>query len=215
MRLETNRDGSEKVWLTADEYELLCECAPEQARLAIRYGGDVGLRVSEIAAVTHAAHRESVVDVSAVPGSAAVEDGRVKVTWLAVHGKDTSGDRAEGKRRDALVPDDLATDARLYQLERGVDDDAPFFDVTPRTIRNWVGQAGATAASSTGNGDYEAISPHDLRRYYATQMLQIHGLNPEVVMEVGGWDSYSALRPYLQSPVEEVIAAEYAANGLL
>jgi len=217
MRLESNRDGSMKVWLTEPEYEVLVDSADEQAALAMAYGAEVGLRVSEIAAVTRGAHRETAVDVSAVPGAGVPDNatGTVKVTWLAVYGKDTSGERDGGKRRDALVPDSLATSARLYQLEAGINDDEPLFDVTPRTIRSWITDAGVTAATSTGNDDYRKVSPHDLRRYFATRMLQVHGLNPEVVMEVGGWDSYQALRPYLQSPVEEVIAAEYAANGLL
>lgn len=214
MRLESNRDGTEKVWLTEPEYETLLEHGDEQARLAMRYGGEVGLRVSEIAAVTRDAHRETAVDVASVPGAEAA-DGPVKVTWLAVYGKDTSGATEGGKRRDALVPDDLATASRLYQLERGLGDDAPLFDVTARTVRNWIGDAAMSAADATGVDDYHAVSSHDLRRYYATRMLQVHGVNPEVVMEVGGWDSYKALRPYLQSPVEEVIAAEYASHGLL
>lgn len=213
MRLESNRDGSEKVWLTEPEYETLLDHATDQTRLAIRYGGEVGLRVSEIAAVTPDAHTESAVNIGAVPGA---ESGResVKVTWLAVYGKDTSGETG-GKRRDALVPDDLATQSRLYQLEHNIDDDDPLFDVTRRTVRNWITDAAEVAAAETGVVDYRAVSSHDLRRYYATRMLQVHGLNPEVVMTVGGWQTYKALRPYLQSPVEEVIAAEYAAHDLL
>lgn len=214
MRLESNRDGTEKVWLTRPEYSTLLEHAPgAQTRLAIRYGGEVGLRVSEIASVTPGAHTESAVNIGSVPGA---ESGRetVKVTWLAVHGKDTSGD-TDGKRRDALVPDDLATQSRLYQLEHNIDDDEPLFDVTPRTVRNWITDAAAAAAAATGKEDFRSVSSHDLRRYCATRLLQVHGMNPEVVMTVGGWDSYQALRPYLQSPVEEVIAAEYAAHDLL
>jgi hypothetical protein len=45
--------------------------------------------------------------------------------------------------------------------------------------------------------------------------LQVAGMNPEVVKEVGGWSSYKAMKPYLQSPVQEVIAAEFAAAGML
>jgi hypothetical protein len=30
-------------------------------------------------------------------------------------------------------------------------------------------------------------------------------MNPRVVMEVGGWNSYEAIKPYLNTPTDEVV----------
>jgi len=217
MRLESNADGTRKVWLTQHEYhELLEHVTDDQVALCIRLGAEVGLRHAETAAVTPGDISESVVELddSAQRGGSQHQQHRVRCYWLAVWGKDTSGRTDDGKRRDAFVPDDVHDDLKMEILRRNLDDDE-LIPYTPRTIRQWISDTGDEMAEQTGNDDWSYLSSHDLRRYYATTLLQVHSMNYEVVKEVGGWDSYEALRPYMQSPVEEVIVAEFDAAGLL
>jgi integrase len=218
VRLESNRDGTAKVFLSQREYERLLEVvADDQTELVVRLGAEVGLRHAETAAVTYGDLSESAVNLSDVPTTDPTEHDqeRVMAHWLAVHGKDTSGDREDGKRRDALVKESIARDIEFEVHKRDLDPDDEVIPVTARTVRRWVSELGAIMSAETGNDDWLHLSTHDFRRYYATTMLQVYGMNPEVLMEVGGWDSYEALRPYLQSPVEEVIVAEFAGKGLL
>jgi len=37
-----------------------------------------------------------------------------------------------------------------------------------------------------------------------------NGVNPRVVMAVGGWSSFSAIEPYLNAPTEDVINDAFA-----
>jgi integrase len=218
VRLESNRDGTAKVFLSQREYDRLLEfVTDDQLSLVVRLGSEVGLRHAETAAVTHADLSESMVDLSDVPTTDSTDHDqeRVMAHWLSVYGKDTSGGREDGKRRDAFVKEAIARDVEFEVHKRDLDPDDEVIPVTARTIRRWVSDLGDRMAGETGNDDWSHLSTHDFRRYYATTMLQVHGMNPEVLMEVGGWDSYEALRPYLQSPVEEVIVAEFAGKGLL
>lgn len=214
MRVETNSNDTGQCWMTEREYDRLTELADEQTTLALRLGAECGLRHAESAAVTPGDITEAMVDLDddVLQQQSSRRDERVIVYWLEVHGKDTTGGT---KRRDAFVPEDVHRDLELAKHKRNLDPGQPFIDASPRTLRRWISSLGEDMADQTGNDDWRYFSSHDLRRYFATRCLQIKGMNPEVVMEVGGWSSYSALRPYLQSPIERVIAAEFAAADML
>jgi integrase len=64
--------------------------------------------------------------------------------------------------------------------------------------------ANATA-DETGEEDYRHVSSHDLRRRFAQRLLVDERMNPRVVMAVGGWDSFKAIKPYLNAPSERVV----------
>jgi len=69
-------------------------------------------------------------------------------------------------------------------------------------------------AEETGNDDWEKVSSHDLRRYFAQTLLVRRNMNPRVVMDVGGWGSFEALKPYLDAPTPEVVNAEFEKAGI-
>jgi hypothetical protein len=39
-------------------------------------------------------------------------------------------------------------------------------------------------------------------------------MNPRVVMEIGGWEAYAVLEPYLNKPSPGTIVAEFESTGL-
>jgi len=53
--------------------------------------------------------------------------------------------------------------------------------------------------------DCRYVSSHDLRRRFAQRLLVDEGMNPRVVMSVGGWSSFQAIEPYLNAPTPEVV----------
>ncbi len=57
--------------------------------------------------------------------------------------------------------------------------------------------------------DWRKASSHDLRRYYAQDLLVRERMNPRIVMQVGGWNSFSAIDPYLNTPTSEVVNAAF------
>lgn len=214
MRVERNEDGTYKCWMNDDEYEQLQRAATDYGdSLMIRLGAEVGLRSHEIANVRPDHLHRSAVRLDQVPQP-------VDATWLRVpRGKDTRG--AGGKARDAIVPDDVEREFLMFTSNQSLEGDDPLFPnnegqcVTERTIQRRIKAVAEAAAEDTGNVDFAKVSSHDLRRYYATKMLQDHGMNPEVVMDVGGWGSYEDLKPYLKKPTEDVVVEEFRRAGLV
>jgi integrase len=70
------------------------------------------------------------------------------------------------------------------------------------------------AADRTGDEDFRDVSSHDLRRRFAQRLLVDEGMNPRVVMAVGGWSSFSAIEPYLNEPSPDVVDEAFSAVEL-
>jgi len=62
--------------------------------------------------------------------------------------------------------------------------------------------------------DCRYVSSHDLRRRFAQRLLVDEGMNPRVVMSVGGWSSFQAIEPYLNEPSENIVNQAFDEAGL-
>jgi hypothetical protein len=86
---------------------------------------------------------------------------------------------------------------------------------TKRTIQNDIEKTRQNAARRTGNSDYEHVTPHDYRAFFATNMVLREGVDLEIVMELGGWEDRDTLDPYLEAAFGDIIADELAQAGVL
>jgi integrase len=202
MRVErTNNPQFHKCWLNSDEYDDLCRTTDSyRDELIMRLGGEVGLRSFEIPQITpEHPHREVIEDDS--------------YHFLRVpEGKDTTS--SGGKPRDAYLPRSVERDLHRYQRAEGINHDEPFIGVSPRHVQRIVKIVAERTAERTGNDDFQKVSSHDLRRYFAHTCLVEKRMNPRVVMEIGGWEDYAALEPYLNKPSPGTIVAEFESAGL-
>ena len=196
MRKETTDGDEVKVWLTDDEIEELRRAAGSRRDdLIIQLGAFVGLRAFEIPQV-----QPQHINRSGEDGS----HYRLRVP----KGKDTKN--GEGEPRDAYLPKDTERDLYQYARDNDLNDGEPYIDLAPVTVRRAVNNITAEAADRTGKDDFLDVSSHDLRRRFAQRLLVDEGMNPRVVMAVGGWSSFSAIEPYLNSPSEDVINEAFA-----
>ena len=194
MRKERTGSGF-KVWLTDDEIEQLRRAAGSRRDdLIIQLGAFVGLRAFEIPQVT--------------PGHVRRAGDGDHYRLRVPRGKDTK--TGEGAPRNAYLPADVERDLYQYQRDEGLDDDDPYVDLTAGGVRAVVRRTADAAAERTGDDDFQDVSSHDLRRRFAQRLLVDHGMNPRVVMEVGGWSSFGAIEPYLNAPTEEVVNDAFA-----
>jgi len=202
MRIDSTEGQNEyKCWLSPDEIETIEEHAKELSHrhyCITLLGSRVGLRAEEMT-------RIRPNDVKDQYGS----------YFLRVVGKDTTGRHGVGKERDAYLPESVERELLELQYSTDVDDDEPYYDVTPTRIRQMVQEVAEKTAEETENGDWEKISSHDLRRFFAQDCLVRKSMNPRVVMSVGGWESFEALKPYLNEPVPEQIVDEFEEVGLV
>jgi integrase len=189
MRKERTENGF-KVWLTDDEIEQLRRAAGSRRDdLIIQLGAFVGLRAFEIPQVAPK-HVKRAGDG---------DHYRLRVP----RGKDTK--TGEGAPRNAYLPADVERDLYQYQRDDQLDESDPYIDLTAGGVRAVVRRTADAAADRTGDDDFEDVSSHDLRRRFAQRLLVDEGMNPRVVMNVGGWSSFGAIEPYLNEPTEEVV----------
>jgi len=200
MKLEgTAKEDEYKVWMTDRELEELRRHAhSKRDDLILQLGGYVGLRAFEAPQICPDHIKRT-------------EDGdhyRVRIP----RGKDT--ENGTGKPRDAYLPRDVERDLHQFRRDRSIGRGEPFIDLTERSVRDVVKRTAERAADETGVSDYEHISSHDLRRRFAQRLLVDKGVNPRVVMDVGGWSSFAAIEPYLNAPTPEVVNEAFEKAGL-
>jgi len=191
MEIERNANHhSYKCWLTRDEYRQLRRAAPDHRdALVIRLGGEVGLRSFEIPQIQPQHVRRT-------------DDGdhyRLRVP----RGKDTSG--SGGKPRNAYLPAEVESDIHRYARTHDLGDSDVLVDLSPRSVQRVVSETAELVEQDTGNPDWGKVSAHDLRRYFAHQLLVENQMNPRVVMKVGGWENFQSIKPYLSKPSESTV----------
>lgn len=198
MRVErTQNHHSYKCWLTPEEYERLKrEADSYRDGLIIQLGGEVGLRSFEIPQIK--------------PSHVKREGGHARLR--VPEGKDTEG--GGGKPRDAYLPESVESDLLRYANVEGIEQDETLIDLSRRSVQRVVSRTAGRVADATGDEDWEKVSSHDLRRYYAQTLLVRERVNPRVVMQVGGWSSFSAIEPYLNAPTPEVVNSEFEKTGI-
>ena len=164
MRIDSTEGQNEyKCWLSPEEIETLEEHAKELSHrhyCIVLLGSRVSLRAEEMT-------RIRPNDVKDQYGS----------YFLRVVGKDTTGRHGAGKERDAYLPESVERELLELQYSTDVDDDAPYYDVTPTRIRQMVQEAAEKTAEETENADWEKISSHDLRRFFAQDCLVRKSMN--------------------------------------
>lgn len=152
-----------RIWLDLEEtYMLISAAEDREERLAFTLGVRSGLRVSEIVDVT----AQNVVSTSAGP--------RVRV-W------ESKG----SKYRETPTTERVLAHAETIQDIQG-----PEAELVPRTKR-WVQRhlddVADQLAEETGDDMWQEVSPHDLRRTWAT-LMSADIEDPLLIMDWGGWE---------------------------
>jgi len=198
MRLEATGGNSTKVWMTDEEIDDLRRSAGgRRDDIIIQLGAYVGLRAFEIPQI-QPRHIKQEGD-----------QYRLRVP----EGKDTAN--GEGKPRDAFLPGNVERDLRQFQTSENIAPRDPFIELTERGVRAAVKRTAEATAEKTGDDDFRHVSSHDLRRRFAQRLLVEKEVNPRVVMQVGGWDSFQAIEPYLNAPTPDVVNDAFEEAGLV
>lgn len=154
-----NPDYGYKIWLSQNETDqLIAEMLTDDQELAVLLGVRSGLRSDEIVRVT--------------PGDVRSTEAGYMLRVQGAKG---------GKLRQTPVPDMVAGMLRGRSPQ-----EQPVVDVTTRTLRNWVSDAGKRLAASTGEEMWGEVTPHDLRRTWATS-LDGSDVSMNIVCDWGGW----------------------------
>lgn len=174
MYVENHPENGKACWMTRDELELLfSKRRSTRQLLAFELMANCGLRSREATDVCPQ-------DVQPTPQG---------VYFVSI--RSGKGD----KYRQTPMPLTTATRVETYADAAGLLDDDPVLDTTTRSIRRWVDRAGKECYAETGDPDWTYVSPHDLRRSWGQNMRE-NGVEPGLLMEYGGWDSWDYFREH-------------------
>lgn len=202
MRLK-QLENQWRVWMHPKEYQQLRSCAESRrAHIAIRLGGECGLRVSETATLQPRQLRPVEIDV--------VDDAYMLEVW----GKETTGTHEEGKFRETFVPKELYQEICIHAAEEGIEVDEPLIPVTKRTTQEYIKRAAETCAERYDNHHFSKVSSHDLRAFWASDLLIRKEVDENVVMALGGWKERKNLEVYLNAAFDDIIMREMVKAGL-
>jgi len=192
-------------FLAPHEYETYLEHCSRRLYLASRIIGETSPRRGIVVELT--------LNDFFVPDDPDVELAFVKLRET----KDTTeGENAlGGKTRISWVPWDLYEEVQQYCEDEGKEDDEPIFDIGGKRLKEVIVEAAKATAVATGNQDYKHIRPHDLRAYYATNIVQRPNVDIETVMAMGGWGSRKAIDPYLAKPLPRELQDDLTSAGVV
>jgi integrase len=172
LRQFEKRDDSKAVWLTDPELTRLIDQVDEDVqRFALGLMGRSGLRVGEAVQV----RADDLVETEA---------GKMCRIW---EGK---GD----KYRETPVTEET------YWIGQALDRGAGTSIIrhTRRTVQRWVEDAAGQMFLQDEDVGWTYVSAHDLRRSWATMLIQGE-VEPLLVMTWGGWSSYETFRDHYMS----------------
>jgi len=186
-----------KLWLTRGEYQDLrrkmLQMYGTEGELIAEYGGTLMMRSQSYPRVCYGdVHR--------------TDTGKHKIK---VKEKNPEGNGL--KTRFMFLDEKVEEKLFKHYTDNDLAQSEPLVDKSNRTCRRWIKNAGEELAREEGRPDeWQHLSSHDLRRHAAHYYLVEQRLNPRAVMRCGGWESFSAIKPYLNQPSESVIEEEFS-----
>jgi integrase len=183
MNLEQTEKGNWRCWLTDSEQQDLLNVYDDESdvvkRIALRLMVECGLRSDEVPRVK-SEHIEP---------SEKADFKRLKVYI------------AKNDYRETIIPDDLAEQIKTVASFT----DGAVVQNSKRTVRYWVMKAAEELADPENeNDDWYKVSAHDLRRTWATNLVQ-SGVPADLVMDWGGWEDHSTFRDHYWQEDDETI----------
>jgi len=109
--------------------------------------------------------------------------------------------------REAPISREMVQQMRMLKNATSTRKNRPLIDASKRSIRRWMSKAGDELTQATGDEDWQHVSPHDLRRTWATTTyyaLDTH-YAVDIIMRWGGWkDRDTFTNNYLGRETDEL-----------
>lgn len=119
-------------------------------------------------------------------------------------------EKSKSGYREAPISRETKRDLYALASVPGTHQDEELLDVTTRTLQNWVREAGQNLALEESENDWTHVTPHDLRRSWATTTYYSLYQSPaakDIVMRWGGWDDEDTFEEnYLGRPPDDLAA---------
>lgn len=186
-----------RCWLSDREQKQLLDHHTEKPKRQLAMRAMLhGLRSDELSWVRTESIRELQCDLEAY--KLKVEDGKTGYRQVPISRK-------------------MVEQMRMLKNATGTRKTETLIDKAKRTVRSWVSNAGEELAELTEDDDWLHVSPHDLRRTWATSTyysLDSH-YAVDVIMRWGGWKSRETfVSNYLGRETDELAAEMMEVSNL-
>jgi hypothetical protein len=199
--MKTYRINDEfRCFLTVEEFNKFCEKAKN------KYGENeywvlIGIKLLALSVRIGTLERIYTSDF---------REGERGVKLLRVWEKNSRDDGGERRPRDIWIPNPIYNSIQSYIDEKGKEDDR-LIPKSESTFRRRFDKL--TEELAEDNDDWEKVTPHDLRRYFAVHFLFRHRIDPSLVRQMGGWSSQESMVEYLILP-DDVLVDEIESMGI-
>lgn len=112
--------------------------------------------------------------------------------------------------RETPISCDMVEQMRMYKNASKTRKNRPLITAGKRARRRWISHAGEDLADETGDEDWLKVSPHDLRRTWATSTYYALDTNKadEIIMQWGGWSDAETFRNNYLGRETDTLAVE-------
>jgi hypothetical protein len=191
-----------RCFLTVDEFNKFCQKAKN------KYGEDeywvlIGIKLLALSVRVGTLERIYTSDF---------KQGERGVQLLQIWEKNSRNEGGKRRPRDIWIPNPVYNSIQAYIDEKNKEDDR-LIPKSESTFRRRFNNLTEELAEETGNNDWEKLTPHDLRRYFAVHFLFRHRIDPGLVRQMGGWSSQESMVEYLILP-DDVLVDEIESMGI-
>ena len=191
-----------RCFLTVDEFNKFCQKAKN------KYGEDeywvlIGIKLLALSVRVGTLERIYTSDF---------KQGERGVQLLQIWEKNSRNEGGKRRPRDIWIPNPVYNSIQAYIDEKNKEDDR-LIPKSESTFRRRFNNLTEELAEETGNNDWEKVTPHDLRRYFAVHFLFRHRIDPGLVRQMGGWSSQESMVEYLILP-DDVLVDEIESMGI-
>ncbi len=206
--------SEKKVWLTERKIKQLEQfCNGERELSVIKLGAWCGMRANEIAKSSWS----NMIERTVKSKNDSTYESESLQHFLKVAGKKTNQSKGNGEKkiREVFIPQNVYHTLELLKAKENINEAGPIVPTkrtlrypTTATVRRWVREVAYRTQTETGDSEFADVSSHDLRRFFAHHHLVEKNVNPRVVMDVGGWENWKSIKPYLDKPSSQTIYDE-------
>lgn len=119
--------------------------------------------------------------------------------------------------REVPISRDMVQQMRMFKNTTSTRKNSPLITTSKRSIRRWLSKAGDELAEATSDDDWQNVSPHDLRRTWATTTYYSMDTHyaVDIIMRWGGWvDRDTFVNNYLGRETDQLAVEMMEQSGL-
>lgn len=197
MRLDRSNS---RVYLSPSDVQTYWKAAPPENELMTKTQAKTSTRPSKTLELT-------------LDDFYVAENDNVNIYVVHIRRAKNTTEDDEPKDRLSWCPKSHYQELKEWCETEGIADDEEIFPNGYSKHQKTIRETCDRLVEATGLNEWDHVTAHDFRRYWATNSYRRLQLDKDLVMDMGGWSSDEAIKPYLEErlPIDiqnEILNAE-------